>query len=139
MASPKIAGVIETAIHVENVVRSAAFYESLFGFKKMLGDDRFCAFDVGGRDVFLIFQKGGSTNPISTPGGMIPPHDGSGRMHFAFAISAADWDAWLAKLEAAGIKIESIVNWPAGGRSVYFRDPDDHLVELATPGMWPNY
>ena len=139
MASPKIAGVIETAIHVGNVERSAAFYEGLFGFKKMLGDDRFCAFDVGGHDVFLLFRRGGTTEPISTPGGMIPPHDGSGRMHFAFAISAADWDAWLAKLKAAGIKIESIVNWPAGGRSVYFRDPDDHLVELATPGMWPNY
>lgn len=139
MASPKIAGVIETAIHVENVDRSAAFYEGLFGFKKMLGDDRFCAFDVGGRDVFLLFRRGGTTESIPTPGGLIPPHDGSGRMHFALAISAADWDAWLAKLKAAGIKIESIVNWPAGGRSVYFRDLDDHLVELATPGMWPNY
>lgn len=139
MASPKIAGVIETAIHVENVERSASFYEKVFGFARMQSDDRFCAFDVGGRDVFLLFRRNGTPEPIPTPGGMIPPHDGSGRMHFAFAIAAADWGAWLAKLAAAEIKTESIVNWPAGGRSVYFRDPDGHLVELATPGMWPNY
>lgn len=26
-----------------------------------------------------------------------------------------------------------------GGCSVYFRDPDGHLLELATPGVWINY
>jgi catechol 2,3-dioxygenase-like lactoylglutathione lyase family enzyme len=31
------------------------------------------------------------------------------------------------------------VGWPRGGRSVYFRDPDGHSVELATPGLWETY
>jgi catechol 2,3-dioxygenase-like lactoylglutathione lyase family enzyme len=31
------------------------------------------------------------------------------------------------------------VRWPRGGESIYFRDPDGHLVELATPGLWDNY
>ncbi|HWQ03343.1 MAG TPA: glyoxalase, partial [Candidatus Nitrosotenuis sp.] len=26
-----------------------------------------------------------------------------------------------------------------GGRSIYFRDPDGHSLELVTPGVWPNY
>ena len=26
-----------------------------------------------------------------------------------------------------------------GGESLYFRDPDGHLLELVTPGLWPNY
>ena len=30
----------------------------------------------------------------------------------------------------------SVVVWEAGGRSLYFRDPDGHLLELATPGVW---
>jgi hypothetical protein len=28
--------------------------------------------------------------------------------------------------------VESVVNWPEGGRSMYFRDPDDHVIELKT-------
>nr|WP_197998803.1 hypothetical protein [Gimesia aquarii] len=35
------------------------------------------------------------------------------------------------------IGIESRVNWPRGGESIYFRNPDNHVVELATPGIWP--
>jgi catechol 2,3-dioxygenase-like lactoylglutathione lyase family enzyme len=28
---------------------------------------------------------------------------------------------------------------PRGGHSIYFRDPDGHLLELATPGLWAGY
>jgi catechol 2,3-dioxygenase-like lactoylglutathione lyase family enzyme len=31
------------------------------------------------------------------------------------------------------------MEWPRGGTSLYFRDPDGHLVELATPGLWSIY
>ncbi len=46
---------------------------------------------------------------------------------------------WRARLKACGIAIESEMHWPAGGRSLYFRDPDGNLVELVTPGIWPIY
>jgi catechol 2,3-dioxygenase-like lactoylglutathione lyase family enzyme len=135
----KIDGIVETAIHVKDVGRSSAFYEKLFGFRRLAGDDRFCAFEVPGNAVFLLFKQGGSLAPIALPGGMIPPHDGSGRMHFAFKISEnarADCEKQLA---SEGIAIESTVKWPFGGTSLYFRDPDQHLVELITPGCWENY
>ena len=35
--------------------------------------------------------------------------------------------------------IESEVNWDRGGTSIYFRDPEGHSVELATPGVWEVY
>ena len=139
MTPPKITGVLETAIHVADMKRAEEFYSSVMGFNKMDGSERFCAFDVGGRDVFLLFRSGGASEPVQLPGGMIPPHGGSGVLHFAFPIAEADWESWVKHLEANSVAIESVVRWPRGGRSMYFRDPDNHLVELATPGLWQNY
>jgi catechol 2,3-dioxygenase-like lactoylglutathione lyase family enzyme len=136
---PRVAGVLETCLHVEDVERSARFYEELFGFKRMAGDRRFCAFNVAQGSVLLLFLRGGTLEPVKVPGGLIPPHDGSGHMHFAFAIPAEDLAAWEMRLSQAGIPTESRVKWEGGGVSLYFRDPDQHLVELATPGIWPNY
>jgi catechol 2,3-dioxygenase-like lactoylglutathione lyase family enzyme len=138
-SAPRVTGVLETCLHVADVERSARFYERLFGFRRIASDARFCAFDVAARSVLLLFLRGGTLDPVQVPGGVIPPHDGSGHMHFAFAIPAADLSAWEERLAANGIAIESRVRWEEGGESLYFRDPDQHLVELATPGVWPNY
>jgi catechol 2,3-dioxygenase-like lactoylglutathione lyase family enzyme len=135
----KINGIVETALSVEDVGRSAEFYERLFGLRRLAGDHRFCAFAVPGNAVLLLFKKGGTPQPIATPGGMIPPHDGSGRMHFAMKISADSVEACERELAANNIAIESRVHWPEGGLSLYFRDPDEHLVELVTPGCWEVY
>ena len=134
-----IDGIVETALHVKDVARSAAFYMDLFELPRLQGDDRFCALAVPGSAVLLLFKQGGSLHPISTPGGMIPPHDGSGRMHFAFKIPAGSIQECERVLTNRGIEIESKVRWPLGGASLYFRDPDEHLVELITPGCWPVY
>jgi catechol-2,3-dioxygenase len=136
---PALAGVIETAIYVEDIERASFFYESVFELQKMAGDDRFCAYNVAGRDVLLLFKRGATTQPLSLPGGIIPPHDGSGQNHFAFAIASKDLSVWENQLEQHKIVIEGRVNWERGGSSLYFRDPDDNLLELATPGMWPIY
>src|SRR5579862_1131536 len=135
----KIDGVVETAIHVEDVARSAEFYQTLFGLRRLEGSERYCALEVPGHAVFLLFKKGGTAAAIPTPGGMIPPHDGAGRMHFAFKIPRASLDSCARELEQRGIAIESRVEWLRGGTSLYFRDPDQHLVELITPGCWENY
>jgi catechol 2,3-dioxygenase-like lactoylglutathione lyase family enzyme len=135
----KIDGIVETALHVADVARSAAFYETLFNLSRLAGDDRFCALAVPGNAVLLLFRTGGTPEPVPTPGGMIPPHGGSGHLHFAFKISADSLDACQRELIAAGIPIESTVHWPLGGTSLYFRDPDEHLVELITPGCWKVY
>ena len=130
---PKLGGVLETALYVDDVERSARFYRELFNFETLEEDQRFGALNVAGKQVLLLFRKGGTTTPIVLPGGVIPPHDGTGTTHFAFSIPAADWDYWEQRLQGS---IESVVQWPRGGRSLYFRDPDGHLVELATPGIW---
>ncbi len=35
--------------------------------------------------------------------------------------------------------VESLVNWPQGAKSIYFRDPDGNLAELISPGFWATY
>ncbi len=135
----RIHGVAETAIDVENVARSADFYQRLFGLRKLQGDEHFCALELPGSAVFLIFQRDSRRQAVHTPGGLIPPHGSAGESHFAFKISRDALDSCAAELQSQGILIESRVDWPRGGASLYFRDPDHHLVELLTPGCWPNY
>ena len=73
------------------------------------------------------------------PEGGLGPHDGRGPLHLAFSFSAEDLPAWEKLLVERAIAIETRIEWPRGGRSIYFRDPDNHSVELATPGIWSIY
>jgi catechol 2,3-dioxygenase-like lactoylglutathione lyase family enzyme len=135
--APPLAGVLETALYVDDMERARAFYEGLLGLSPMFRDSRLTAYPVGGRSVLLIFRRGGATETAYLPGGTIPPHDGSGPIHCALAIAAAELPAWQTWLESRGVAIEGRTEWPRGGTSIYFRDPDGHLLELATPGIWP--
>ena len=136
---PGVNGVLETALYVEDLARAMRFYEDLFGFERLVHDERLCAYAVAGRQVLLLFKQGASLRPMAIPGGTLPPHDGGGNLHLAFAIEAADLEAWEQRLTAKGVAVESRVAWERGGHSLYFRDPDGHLLELVTPGCWRIY
>ena len=136
---PNLSGVIETALYVDDLDRARAFYETVLGLQALTSDSRFVAFDVGGRSVLLLFLRGSTPETIQLPGGTIPPHDGSGPIHVAFAIPAVELPAWEKSLGEHDIAIEGRTDWPRGGKSIYFRDPDNHLLELATPGIWRIY
>jgi catechol 2,3-dioxygenase-like lactoylglutathione lyase family enzyme len=136
---PALTGVLETAVYVDDLERARRFYEDVLELKPMLADERLCAYDVAGRSVFLLFRRGSSLTPLPVGNGYIPPHDGQGPLHMAFSIEAGELTAWEQRLASRGVRIESRVIWPRGATSVYFRDPDGHLLELATPGLWPIY
>jgi catechol 2,3-dioxygenase-like lactoylglutathione lyase family enzyme len=136
--NPAIRGIVETSINVAEMRRARQFYQSLFGFEVMEHSDRFCAFRVG-PGVLLLFTQGSSDQPIAVTGGVVPPHNTVGAAHFALAVCGEELEIWRARLGERGIKVESEVVWTRGGRSIYFRDPDDNLVELVSPGIWANY
>jgi catechol 2,3-dioxygenase-like lactoylglutathione lyase family enzyme len=136
---PSINGLIETALYVDDLDRAQAFYQKVLGFKPLYADQRLRAFDVAGRQVLLLFLRGASLQTMTLPGGTIPPHDGSGPIHVAFAVSADELTRWEEHLRAHDIAVEGRTDWKRGGRSLYFRDPDGHLLELATPGLWAIY
>jgi catechol 2,3-dioxygenase-like lactoylglutathione lyase family enzyme len=137
---PRIRRIVETALDCDDLARSAAFYTALFsGATPMVAGDRLVALDAGEGTVLLLFQRGVSAAGVELPGGTVPPHDAGGPGHLAFAIDAADIAGWEARLAELGIAIESRVTWERGGFSLYFRDPDNRSVELASPGVWPSY
>lgn len=138
---PTLNGVLETALYVEDMARARAFFEEVMGLVPFSADHRFTAYDAGASTVLLLFLRGATLETVTLPKGMgtIPPHDGAGRLHLAFAIAANDLAAWEKRLDDHCIPIEGRTHWPRGGESLYFRDPDGHLIELATPGVWPTY
>jgi len=138
-STPRVTHVLETALYAEDLARSAEFYRRTFGFEALVDTPRLVALDVGGRDVLLLFQRGATAEGLETDSGWIPPHDGSGPTHFAFAIEREDLEKWAQRLAALDIAVESRVEWERGGSSLYFRDPDGRSVELVTPGTWATY
>ena len=136
---PKLDGILETALYVDDMAQARAFYEGVLGLTPIFEDKRLTAYEVAGRDVLLLFRRGGSTQTVTMPGGTIPGHDGAGPLHIAFAIGKHEEAAWRDKLGSHGVAIEGETTWSRGGRSLYFRDPDGHLLEFATPGLWTVY
>lgn len=132
---PRVNGILETSLYVESVTRSAEFYRRVFGFEAIdmdrseLNDQtRLCALRAGDRSVLLLFRKGGTEDT-----------DASGAIHIAFGIARADLPAWENWLAVQGISIELRKTWKYGAESLYFRDPDGHLLEVVTPGVWSIY
>jgi catechol 2,3-dioxygenase-like lactoylglutathione lyase family enzyme len=137
--APKLERVIETCLYVDDLDRAARFYERVLELGLLTSDARFRAYNVGGKSVLLLFQRGATLETVHMPGGNIPPHDGHGPLHMAFAIAADELAQWEQRLRDEGIAIEGRTRWSRGGHSIYFRDPDGHLLELATPGLWATY
>ena len=131
---PAVTGVLETSLYVDDLDRAMRFYEELFGFSLLVGGERLRAMKVREGQVLLLFKRGASLSMEA-----FPTHDGQGPLHLAFAIPAEELAAWEERLKRRGIAIEEKKHWEQGGWSLYFRDPDNHLLELATPGVWPNY
>jgi catechol 2,3-dioxygenase-like lactoylglutathione lyase family enzyme len=123
--------ILETCVYAADLEAAEAFYAGVLGLEPVARlEGRHVFFRCGAR-VFLVFD------PAATIGGeRIPGHGTSGPGHVAFAVTAGELEGWRAHLGAKGVEIEQEVEWPGGGRSIYFRDPAGYSVELGTPAIW---
>lgn len=138
MSAPPIGGIRETALYTDDMTRAVDFFGRVLELATLVATERLTAFDAGAGGVLLVFPRGGATDDVTTSAGTIPGHDGSGRLHMAFAIAADAYEDWRTHLAREGVAIRAEMTWPRGGRSLYFDDPDGHVLELATPGLWAN-
>jgi len=136
---PNITHVLETSLYAEDLAVTSRFYAQVLGLKPMLETPRLAAFDAGNRSVLLVFQAGSTAEDVATEEGLIPGHDGEGRLHLALGIPSESLSEWRERLKERGVTIIGETHWRRGGTSLYFHDPDAHVVELATPGLWANY
>ena len=132
---PKLNSLLEIVLFVEDIARSKTFYKEVIG----LPQSRDGVFVVAAGQLLLLAKHGTTDVPKQLPGGTIPTCGALGSQQVAFAVSAADFESWRTHLIEHGLADLSEVQWERGGRSLYFRDPDAHLLELATPGVWEVY
>ena len=121
-----------TAI-VRDLDRTTAFYRDLLGLalvREGASDD-----DQDARHFWFAAGGGGAGHLISfleypsLPAGTV----GAGSVqHFALTVESADEQvAWRDYLRARGVECTDVFE-RGGFRSIYVRDPDGHVVEIAT-------
>ena len=129
----KLGQLSEASIYANDLAAAEKFYREVLGLEKISRlEDRGVAFRCGAT-VLLVFDPARTRVPDAG----VPPHGASGEGHIAFVIQDGEVGAWRRRLTAGAVAIEAEVEWPRGGRSLYFRDPAGNVVELAPPTLWP--
>jgi catechol 2,3-dioxygenase-like lactoylglutathione lyase family enzyme len=132
----KPAGILETVLYAADLAAAEAFYRDVLGLEPFTRAAGRHLFYRCGDQVLLIFNP--EATKVTAPTGSlpVPPHGTRGPGHVCFRASAAEIDAWAGRLAAHSIAIEADFEWPAGGRSIYFRDPAGNCLEFAEPRIW---
>jgi catechol 2,3-dioxygenase-like lactoylglutathione lyase family enzyme len=117
-----------TIVPADDKQQSAEFLAGILGLEVSPPFGPFVPLRVG--DVALDFSD---TSMLGTP--QVPPH------HYAFLVSEPDFDDILGRIRDAGVafyaeprepKRPGEINYDRGGRTVYFDDPNGHVMEVLT-------
>lgn len=129
--------ILESALYVTDLDAAEAFYRDVIGLDRIAKADGRHVFFRCGKGVLLLFDAKATRQPPSPDARLpVPPHGTVGEGHLCFAATAAELDEWKSALESRGLAIEADFEWPAGGRSIYLRDPSGNSIEFAEPRIW---
>ena len=133
MQGRSFVGVLETVLYHDGGEREAImrFYGELLGLPAVAGWEDGVAFRVG-NGVLLLFDR----ERLAERTGPIADHGTSGPGHACLQASGCEYARWRELLAAQGVEIVHDHEW-AGGRSFYFKDPADNLLEIADCDIWP--
>jgi catechol 2,3-dioxygenase-like lactoylglutathione lyase family enzyme len=124
--------VLETALYGTDLAAAEDFYVRVLDLELDSKEPGRHVFFRCGRGMLLVFDPAATSRD-----GPVPSHGSTGPGHVAFAVENDDVLAtWPERLRRAGVEVEADVEWPGGGRSIYFRDPSGNSLELTTPRIW---
>lgn len=131
----KIKNIIETCLYAENLKEAEHFYANILKLKLIGSEEGRHLFFKCGEGMLLIFNPNHTqSNQTRVNGDIIPLHGAKGDGHIAFSVE--DYDQWKEWLQQNNVEIESIVEWPNGVESFYFRDPMGNSVEILQGDIW---
>ncbi|KAI5363658.1 Putative glyoxalase/Bleomycin resistance protein/Dihydroxybiphenyl dioxygenase [Septoria linicola] len=162
MAPPSaISHVLELCLYVKDIHASNKFYTEIMGLtaeelQPAILKERMSVFPMGNTTLllFALGQTDEDVRPIpSQPDICIPKHGPEAktmaalmeggeklRQHYCLAVETKHQAiAWERYLKEKGVECNGRMEWPRGGYSVYFLDPDGHVGEVASRGIWAHY
>ena len=127
---PMIIGLDHLVLTVSDMVTSVAFYRDILGMEAL----EFEAADGSRRWALAFGAQKINLHPAQTPFTPHAAHPRSGSADLCF-LSSTPLDAWLAYLKASG---QTVIEGPVQRSgalgpivSLYIRDPDGNLLEIA--------
>ncbi|MDA8697548.1 VOC family protein [Rhodopirellula sp.] len=131
------AAILESVLYCDDLETCGHFYEQVVGLRlasSLAGRHRFYRLRGG---MLLLFRSGATANDvIKVNDQVIPPHGTTGSGHLAFSIDPESIGSVPERLKSFKILIESEIEWPNGGYSIYCRDPAGNSIEFATAKLW---
>ena len=128
----RVSAVLETCLYVTDLQETRRFYEEVLGLTfSSLQEGRHVFFGCGAGMVLFFLAEASRE-----PGQDLPSHGTDGCGHVAFAVNQEELLSWREQLDRHDVAIETEIRWPHGGESLYFRDPSNNSIEIATPNIW---
>jgi catechol 2,3-dioxygenase-like lactoylglutathione lyase family enzyme len=130
-------GILESALYVDDLDAAETFYGDILGLERITRAEGRHVFFRCGEGVLLLFVAAATEMPPAPDAKLpVPPHGARGPGHLCFRAGAKEIEEWKDRLAAMGVAVEADFEWPAGGRSIYFRDPAGNSIEFAEPRIW---
>jgi catechol-2,3-dioxygenase len=139
---PKLGQIVETILYTSSAPKLAEWYTSIFALTPFLSLPNVVGFSLPNNTILLLFSRSSTTADKVSTSGTIPKHGcetGLGQ-HIAFACNGIEeLREWEAHFKEKEVEVLGTMDWELGGRSVYVRDWEGHVIEVMTRGVWEVY